>query len=65
MLAGILTILKYLPDFIELAQRIGGMVEEGVDYLQIKNAMKRIDKAFLIKDPKERARTINDEFRKV
>lgn len=64
-LQAIITIFKYLPDFIDLAKRIGTMVSDGVDYVRIQQAMKAIDKDFTVKDPRERAKRLNDEFRKV
>jgi len=64
MLSSIITLLKFLPEFLELAKKIGNAVDRGFDYIQIKNAMNDIDKAFKQKGPQERARSLNDVFRK-
>lgn len=63
-LQGILTLLRFLPDFIDLAKRVGDAIEGGVDYLRVQEAMKKIDKAFLHSKPEDRARSLNDIFRK-
>lgn len=63
-LSGLLTLLKFLPDFVALAKTVGSAAADGVDALRISAALKSIDKDFLIKDPKARAKGINDDFRK-
>ena len=64
VLKGIFTALKFLPDLIDLLKSLTSAVDRGVDIVLIKRAMKNIDKAFSVEDPVERARRINDEFRK-
>ena len=62
--AGILSLLKLLPTMIELARHIEDLITQGIDLIQIKEAMKSIDKAFVEKNAVERARRLNDVFRK-
>lgn len=63
ILKDILTLLKYLPEFLAMAKSIGQATMDGIGELQIRQSLKRIDKAFLLKKPQARAGGLNDEFR--
>lgn len=62
--ASFLSLLKFLPTLLDIAAQIENLVAQGVDILQIRAAMKSIDKAFVQKDAAQRAKDLNDVFRK-
>lgn len=64
MIQSILAILKFLPEFIKLGEIISKAIQDGVTYLEIKKSLNNIDLAFKKEDPKERAKDLNEEFRK-
>ncbi len=60
----VLTLLKFLPEFLNLAKTILSMLEEGYTDYQVRKSLRGIDKAFKIDNKKDRARALNDIFRK-
>lgn len=61
---GLLLLIKYLPELIELAKRLENLTNAGVERIQISLISRRICAAFDTKDPVERARLLNEVFRK-
>lgn len=57
-----LTLIKFLPEVVEFLKLLANLTEQGVEKIEIMTAMKKIDKAFSIKDPRERARKLNEIF---
>lgn len=64
MIQSILAILKFLPEFLKLGEIISKAIQDGISILEIKKSLKNIDLAFKKEDPIERAKGLNDEFRK-
>lgn len=62
--AAFLSLLKFFPTLLDLATQLEGLIAQGVDIIQIRNALKTIDKAFVDKVAAERAKGLNDVFRK-
>jgi len=56
-------VIVYLPEIISLLKWTRGMASKGITEIEIKKAMKNIDRAFEIEDPSNRAKELNDEFR--
>lgn len=63
-ITAIFSILKFLPQVLDYVKHLEGLIDQGVTAVQISNAMKNIDKAFVITDIAKRAKSLNDEFRK-
>lgn len=63
-LAGFMALLKFFPELLDVATQIETLIAQGIDLLEIKAAIKSIDKDFLIKKAADRARSLNDVFRK-
>jgi hypothetical protein len=61
--ADIMAVLKFFPTMVELAKQIAGWVAAGLTEAQILSAYRAIDKSFILADPKERAKKLNDIFR--
>lgn len=64
MMASVLALLKLLPMMLDLAKQISALIDAGYTELQVRDALKKIDKAFVDDIAKERARRLNDVFRK-
>lgn len=62
--ASFISLLKFLPMLLDFATQIEDLIAKGVQIEQIKAAMKSIDVAFAQKNTVERAKEINDTFRK-
>ena len=63
-LSGIFAILKFLPEVLSFVKLLGGLIEKGADKIEVMHAMERIGDAFKEPNPVNRARRINDIFRK-
>jgi len=51
-----------MPELINLIKTVSSMMESGIEAIQIKKDLKRIDSAFKKNTAKERARALNDAF---
>ena len=60
----IITLLKFLPEFVALAKTILSLVKKGKTEIQVRQALKEVDKAFKEVRHETRARMLNDIFRK-
>ena len=55
-------IIQFMPELINLIKTVSSMMESGIETIQIKKDLKRIDSAFKKNTAKERARALNDAF---
>ncbi len=58
----IFTLIKFLPEFVALANRILDMAEKGYTEIQIRKKIKGLRDAFDEEDPRNMSRGINDQF---
>lgn len=57
------TIIKFMPEFIELLKVLANGINNGVSEAKLKKDFKRISKALRIKDGKQAANNLDDIFR--
>lgn len=59
----ITTIVKFMPELIELIRRLADGVQAGVKEARLKKDLRAISKALRVKDGKQAASDLNDVFR--
>ena len=61
--SALMLIIKYLPYIFKLIERIDTMTKQGMEDAAVRKAMRDIDKAMDIKEPRQRAAALNDVFK--
>lgn len=64
MLAAILAVLKFLPEFSALAKSLSTAISDGIDELFLRKSMADIASAFRDTNAREKARKLNETFKK-